>query len=224
MNHRIMRWLFSCIIGLGIVFSVLLLIANYLITSNTKNLTFDRVEDIPSNEVGVLLGTSKYRAGSGLNSYFQARIEATVDLYNAGKIQLIIVSGDNSSKFYNEPRMMRKELIKKGIPEDRIIFDFAGFRTLDSVIRANKIFGQTSFTVISQKFQNERAVYIAKNNGLQAIGYNAKGDPDIRMTFREYFARLLCVTDVLILDRKPRFLGKREDIQKELEKLKGDDD
>lgn len=218
-KRKYLHRLFVCLISLGIIFSSFLLFANYLVTSVTKNLTFDNINDIPSNKVGVILGTSKYRIGNGINSYFKSRIEAAVELYNAGKIKMIIVSGDNSSNSYNEPRVMRKELIKQGIPEDRIIFDFAGFRTLDSVVRANKIFGQTSFTIISQKFQNERALYIANQHGYSAVGFNAKGEPDIKMMFREYFARLLCVIDVLILNREPKFLGEPENIQKALEKF-----
>ncbi len=222
-NHKIIHKIFTCVIGLGILISLMLLVANYLITSSTKEYTYDDLDKIPANEVGVIMGTSKYRTKSGINNYFKARIDAAVDLYNAGKIKMIIVSGDNSSNFYNEPRVMRKELIKNGIPENRIIFDFAGFRTLDSVIRANKIFGQSSFTVISQKFQNERAIYIAQKNGFNAIGYNAKGDPDLKMTLREYLARFLCVVDVLVINREPKFLGKPENIQLSLEKFNESD-
>lgn len=96
------------------------------------------------------------------NTYFDNRIRAATDLYKSGKIQYIIVSGDNSTKDYNEPEDMQTALVQQGIPKDKIIPDHAGFRTLDSVIRAKEIFGQTQLVIISQKFHNERAVFLAR--------------------------------------------------------------
>jgi SanA protein len=109
--------------------------------------------------VGLVLGTSQYLKNGYLNWYFKYRIEATVELYKKGKIDFILVSGDNSHKNYDEPTAFKNELIKRGIPADQIYLDYAGFRTLDSVVRAKEIFGQTSITIISQKFHNERAIY-----------------------------------------------------------------
>ena len=88
-----------------------------------------------------------------------------MELFQAGKISRILVSGDNRRMNYNEPVEMRKALIAHGIPDSVIVMDFAGIRTLDSVIRAKKVFGQDRFTIISQRFHNERALYIAGRNG-----------------------------------------------------------
>ncbi len=136
-------------------------IANSVINNNTNALVYDDTTKIPYNKVALLLGTSKNLNSGQPNQYFANRIKATVDLYKAHKIEIIVISGDNSKKDYNEPLDMKAELIKQGIPEDKIYLDYAGFRTFDSVIRMNKIFGQSSFTIISQKFHNQRAVYIA---------------------------------------------------------------
>ncbi len=108
---------------------------------------------------------------------------------------------------------MKNDLIAKGVPEDRIFEDFAGFRTLDSVVRAKEIFGQDDITIISQKWHNERAIYLAEANDINAIGFNAKG---VKITYRfglktrirEYFARVKVFID-LIIGKEPKFLGKK---------------
>lgn len=109
---------------------------NWKIAGDTKAYVFDRISDVPQQKVGVLLGTSKLLKNGNSNQYFTNRIEAAVQLFEQDKIQYIIVSGDNSSKEYNEPEDMKIALVERGIPENRIILDYAGFRTFDSVIRA----------------------------------------------------------------------------------------
>lgn len=135
-------------------------------------------------------------------------MEAAAELFNAGKIKFIIVSGDNSVNEYNETRDMKKSLIAMGVPEDKIIEDFAGFRTLDSVIRAKEVFGRDSIIVISQKFQNQRAIFIGKNHDIYALGFNAREVPKRYSTLtetREYFARVKAVLDVYVLAKMPKF-------------------
>lgn len=127
------------------------------------------VDKLPSYEVGLLLGTSPSVNGMN-NIFFSTRIEAAKTLYERGKIQHILVSGDNATKSYNEPEAMKKALIKAGIPESAITLDYAGFRTLDSVVRAREIFGQADgFIIISQPFHVERALFLARANGIEAI-------------------------------------------------------
>lgn len=165
---------------------------------------FDDLEQIPYRRVGLVLGT---KAGS--NPYFTHRMEAAAALYHAGKVDHLIVSGDNSRTNYNEPLDMRTALMAAGVDSTHITLDFAGFRTLDSVVRALKVFGQQRFIVISQRFHNERAVYIARKHGIDAIGYNAE-DVDARRGFRtqvrEKFARTKVFLD-LVLGVEPHFLG-----------------
>ena len=165
---------------------------NFEIESKTQNFVTDDIEKLPNQKVGVLLGTSKTLPSGYKNYYFYYRIDAAEKLYKSGKIEYIIVSGDNSRKDYNEPEDMKNELINRGIPTDRIYEDFAGFRTLDSVVRAKEIFGQNSYIIISQKFHNERAVYLAQKNGIEAFGFNAKDVnkyAGIKTKIREYLAR-----------------------------------
>lgn len=188
---------------------VLIIISENIIHANRKQ-CFDNVADLPVNKVGLLLGTSKY-IGKQLNYYYKYRIEATSRLYKSGKIKYVLVSGDNHHKSYNEPETFKNDLIKKGIPANKIFLDYAGFRTFDSVIRSKKVFGQNSITIISQKFHNERALFIAKHKGIKAVAYNAKdlhGKFGLKTRIRERFARVKAILDVFILNTKPKFLGK----------------
>src|SRR5690606_7092746 len=121
---------------------LLIFFTNHSIEKTTKNKTFFNTADIKKNKVGLLLGTAKYYKDGGINLYFKYRINAAVELYESGKIEYILVSGDNRSLNYNEPMTFKKELIKRGIPANRIFLDYAGFRTLDSVVRSKAIFGQ----------------------------------------------------------------------------------
>lgn len=193
----------------------IIIYSNWRIESTAGKDIYNNIKDLPKNKVGLVLGTTKYITRGVLNPYFVYRIEAAVELYKAGKIEYILVSGDNSEIFYNEPITMKKELISYGIPEEAIFLDFAGFRTLDSVIRCKEVFGQDQFTIISQQFQNLRAVYIAQNANINAIAYNSK---DVGLFFgiktqaRELFARVNAIIDVHILHKRPKFLGQKVNI------------
>jgi SanA protein len=186
-------------------------ICNWKVESASQHLVSRDLSQIPPSKVGLLLGTSKYLRSGEANPYFYNRIDAAAELYQAGKIEYILVSGDNGSIYYNEPRDMKKALLERGIPEKSIYMDYAGFRTLDSVIRCKEIFGQHRFIVISQEFHTKRAVYIARTHGLETFGYNAKDVQyqGLELSLREKLARVKAFIDVNILMEKPRFLGER---------------
>lgn len=206
------------IIWTGIILIVALLVvvfsANTIIECSTDDYIYSDLEGVPYNKVGLVLGTSRYLRDGSPNQYFANRVKAAAALYYARKINYIVVSGDNGKTEYNEPLDLKVELVKLGIPDSVIYLDYAGFRTYDSVIRLNKIFGQSSFTVISQEFHNRRAIFIAKHNDLAAIGYNAR-DVDLYNGFktqvREKIARLHCFIDLLFASN-PKFLGEKIEI------------
>jgi SanA protein len=180
------------------------------ITSSTKQQIYSEVEKIPNNKVGLVLGTSSLLKNGNHNPYFIYRMEAAAKLYHSGKIKVLIVSGDNHTKGYNEPQDMEDYLKRLNVPASKIIKDYAGFRTFDSVIRAKKTFGQTNFTIISQKFHNERALFICNQNNIDAIAFNAQAVISTpRNTLREYLAKFKAVLDVFILDTQPKFLGEK---------------
>lgn len=200
-------FLLSCALAVGC--------AEFVINRKTKHLTFSNTEAITYNRVGVVLGTSKMLRRGIPNLYFKYRIQAVRELYSAGKISFVLVSGDNGHMSYNEPRDFKNALIEAGIPSEKIFLDFAGFRTYDSMIRAHKVFGLSRFTVISQQFHNERAIYIARRMGLDVVGYNARDVGSyygFKTKLREYFARVKVFID-LALKKEPRFLGEPVVIQ-----------
>ena len=194
---------------MGVILSVLcipiMLVCNQIIVNNAKGKTFSEIDSIKYNKVGLLLGTTPQARFDRITNYFFVyRIDAAEQLYKAGKIEKILISGDeNSLDGINEPECMRDSLVARGIPASAIILDGKGYRTICSVINANKMFGLKSFTIISQKFHNERAIYQAEHLGLDVEdiqAYNAK-DPKSRRayltTIREYFARVKMFLDIM---------------------------
>ena len=172
---------------------------------------YDAPSDVPIHDVAVVLGTSPKVAGGRPNLLYEARIDAAAQLYTAGRVKCLLVSGDNGDRRYNEPTRMRADLIRRGIPAKDVVCDYAGFRTLDSIVRAQKVFGQDRFVIVSQPFHNERAVYIARQRGINAIAYNAVQAPlGFGLWVRERFARFTAILDMNVFNRQPRFLGKRE--------------
>jgi len=187
-------------------------LCNFWVEQSTRKQVYSDAATIPTNPVGLVLGTSKYLVGGVENPYFTNRIKAAVLLYKERKIKHILVSGDNRLKEYNEPRYMLKALIAQGIPEKDITMDFAGFRTLDSVVRSKEVFGQSSITIISQKFHNQRALFLANHRAVQAVGFNAKDVPltrSLKTRLREPLARCKAVLDILVLNKQPKFLGEK---------------
>lgn len=188
-----------------VVCIALMLICDQIVVSNAKGKVFSDIDSIKSNKVGLLLGTTpQARIGRITNYFFIYRIDAAEKLYKAGKIERILISGDeNSLDGINEPECMKDSLVARGIPASSIILDGKGYRTICSVVNANKVFGLKSFTIISQKFHNERAIYQAKHLGLDVEnlqGYNAKTPRSRRAyltTIREYFARVKMFIDIM---------------------------
>ncbi len=206
--------LFKKLIKLGIIIIMILLVVDLVITQKAKPFIFDNTDDLAINRVGLVLGAGKYTKHGGINLYYKYRLEAAIQLYRAGKIEFILVSGDNGRKYYDEPTDFKNDLIKKGIPENKIYLDYAGFRTLDSMVRAKKVFGLSKFTIISQKFHNERALFLAHNFDIDAIAFNAKdmkGSYGLKTKLREYLARTKATLDILFAV-KPKYLGPRIEI------------
>lgn len=198
-----------------VLFISIVLTSDFIVEFSTKNRIFNSIENIPSADVALVLGTSKYTTKGYANLFFKYRIQAAVDLYKVGKIKHIIVSGDNSLFEYNEPREMRRALLREGIPENAITLDYAGFRTLDSVVRCKEVFGQNHFIIISQEFHVARALFIAKKFKINAVGYAAKSPPQeysFKTNVREFFARTMAIFDLYVLNTQPKFLGNREEI------------
>lgn len=210
-----MKKLFLFAICVGII----LMLPWMLISFATTGMIYMNVDDVPARKYGLLLGTSPGAQNSNL--FFNTRIEAAKILYEKGKIEYIIVSGDNSTSSYNEPLYMKTELERRGVATDKIVMDYAGFRTLDSVLRAKEIFSLTDdITIISQPFHLERALFLAKFHKINAIGFGAA---DVSLKYglqtyiREIGARWLAMYDT-IRGTQATVLGDKVEISENAEK------
>lgn len=210
-----MRRLIRVTVYFFVFLLLLILSSNLWIIWSTADKMYDRASEIPSNNVGLVLGTSNRTARGEPNPFFQNRIEAAYQLFKAGKVKHFILSGDNRSVYYNEPVMMQRALLSKGVPDSVITLDYAGLRTLDSIIRCKEIFGQDSITVVTQSFHGYRALFISEYYNLNAVVLAAES-PGIADAFpvriREYLARFVAVMDLYVLGTAPRFMGQKEEL------------
>lgn len=187
----------------------------WFVTLRVQDSLYTDVEKVPFMQTALLLGTAKNTASGNVNDFFARRIDAACTLYFAGKVKKILLSGDNNDPYYNEPRDMSHFLMARGVPASAIRMDYAGFRTFDSVVRAHLIFRQSNFVIVSQRFHVERALFIAKAQGVAAIGFAAKDVSNrrdhYRILVREAFARIQTVLDCYVFQTQPRYLGPIED-------------
>lgn len=189
---------------------VFVLVCNAWIIRGTAGKVYTSQADVPSNRIGLVLGAGVRTWDGVANPHFEARIAAAAALYRYGKVQRLLLSGDNHSANYDEPEDMRQALIERGVPDSAIAVDDAGFRTLDSVARAREVFGIDSVTIITDRFHAYRAVFLARHFGLDACAFCCAEVPfsiSSKPRFREIGARVVAVLDVFVLRTKPRFLG-----------------
>jgi SanA protein len=200
------RWL----LGTALALLLGLFGSHWLVKRAGRNQLYDKASDLPEKRVLVVLGCSKLIQNAWTNWFFTYRIRAAVQAWQAGKAKAIIVSGDNHSKGYDEPSDMKASLIEAGVPEEVIYCDYAGLRTLDSIVRAKRIFSQDKITIVSQRFHNERALFLAQQHGIDAIGLNAQDVPvsnALQTYLREILARVSAVLDCWVLGTQPKFAG-----------------
>ncbi|SET43021.1 SanA/YdcF family protein [Thorsellia anophelis] len=209
-SKLLLKWivkLFYASMIFGLLSGLFLFSINYWVTSKTSAYIFTTIDEIPINQVGLVLGTSKYYRNGNLNQYYQARIDGAANLFFNNKVEYLLLSGDNRQINYNEPITMRKDLISRGIDKNNIILDYAGFRTLDSIVRAKKVFQRESFTIITQRFHCERALFIAMFEGVDAVCLAVEDPYSGPFHFREVLARVAAVIDLYLLGKEPYFLG-----------------
>lgn len=187
--------------------TVIAVVCDAIVRLRAGGRCFDDAERVPHNKMGLVLGTSPLAPDGGANMYFVYRVEAAACLYKMGKVDWLLLSGDRSGEDYDEPQAMRDALIAHGVPAESIVLDKSGFRTLNSIVHTNKVYGQSSVTIISQRFHNQRAVFLALCNGVDAVAYNAedvvKWNKYLKIHGREYLARVRMFVD-LIMRREKR--------------------
>lgn len=213
MNNALVKLFWRFFYGgvTGIIFiAAFLIFSKWHIRYTTKKQVYSKVQDVPYHKVALVLGTSRYVHAHQHNLYFDYRIEAAAELYFAKKVSFILVSGDNRSANYNEPKDMQRALMEKGIPKEAIILDYAGIHTLDSVIRCKKVFGQDKCVIVSQPFHVARALFIANRTKMSCVGYMAKDVPlrnDYKTPIREFFACGKAVLSMYLFHSQPKHLG-----------------
>lgn len=201
MKNMVGSNLFWYVLVTVLVCLVVIIGCQVAVISASRGRMYSDVKEIPHREVGLLLGTSPKGRTGRPNQFFLRRIDAAVKLYEADKIERIIISGARHSQWYDEPEAMRRALIDRGVPDSILALDGEGFRTLASIVRAKDEYGARSLTIISQKFHNERAIFMAKHNGVDAIAFNAANTSSrkwkIIMMLRECASRVKAVLEVL---------------------------
>ncbi|MBK5929537.1 hypothetical protein CCR82_03055 [Halochromatium salexigens] len=207
------RGLLFLVLGLVGMLAALVLV-DLRISLATRDAITETLDEVEPTEVALILGTSRGQRGKP-NRFYQARIEAAAALYHSGRVLGILVSGDNATRYYNEPIAMQRDLMALGVPGEHITLDYAGFRTLDSMVRAKEVFGLDRVLVVSQRFHLARAIFLARRFGLNAHGFAAADPPHlgyVRVRAREILARSAAVLD-LLTGQGPRFLGARETVR-----------
>lgn len=203
------------LLAAGMAAALLVLAMNQWVVRSEKGRVFTQVSVLPKNDVGLVLGCSKWLASGNPNPHFQSRMDAAAQLYHSGKVKHLLLSGDNHRVGYDEPTDMKESLLARGVPAEAMTLDYAGFRTLDSVVRAREVFGCTRLTIITEDFHAHRAVFLARHEGLDAVGY-CSPVVDVRRSFRtrirEVGARVKAVADLYVLHTKPKFLGDKIEI------------
>ncbi len=192
--------LLKSFLSISIILFLVLIISYSYVTVSANSQTYSNVVKIPFNHTALLLGTSKYMNNGNVNLFFTTRCNALVELWKNRKVSSIIISGDSTSKNYDEPELMRQELLSKGLPDSIIILHKTGYNTKASIFFC-KNSNICQLTIISQKFHNERAIIISKSMGIDAIGFNAKPvytTYGIRVIIREWFARVKLVIELVI--------------------------
>ncbi|MGH8538898.1 MAG: SanA/YdcF family protein [Stenotrophobium sp.] len=211
-KRKFQRWFWS---GL-FLFVLVVVLSNRWVINSTDAYLYTNWALLPENDVGLVLGTSPYTSSGKSSPEFYGRVHAAAQLYQLGKVKHLIVSGANPDSTYNEPRQMLKELVRSGVPERDITMDFAGFRTLDSIRRAQLVFGLQRFTIITTRYHAWRAIFLARKMGMDVAGYAAPidvtGDLGRRNPVREIFARTLAVLDVVFLGTQPAITGEPQTI------------
>jgi SanA protein len=207
------RWRLACLCLL--VFLMPAGINLWIVLSGGSRV-FNDAEKLPANDVGLVLGAVPRFKSRKIKPLFRARMEDAARLYHSGKVKHLLLSGRRNNRGYNEPAEMKTLALELGVPESAMTLDYAGFRTLDSIIRAKEVYGLTRFTIITNDFHTYRALFLSKGNNIDAVAFYSERFPLTKLgdeISREWLARVKAVIDVYILRKRPRTLGPRVEIK-----------
>ena len=206
---RLMLCFLLCVVAVVLMAGALAWLAERRLDRAAEANSFSDVGKVPAVDVALVLGTAPIGPEGGPNRYFVYRLDAAAALYKAGMAKYLIVSVTRDGR-YDEPTAMRAGLIERGVPEEAIYRDFDGDRTLESIVRARRIYGQTRLVIVSQRFHLSRALFLARHAGMDAWGFEAR-DVDtpysILTELRRYPSALRAYWDVW-MKTAPAELGK----------------
>lgn len=192
-------------IAILVILAIIVALCNISVDRNAEGRTFSDINDVPTMQTALLLGTNpKTRDGKRPSSFYLARINATAELYKHGKFRQLIISGDRREG-YDEPQTMRHDLIERGVPDSIIMMDGQGYRTLMSLRNSKQYFGVHDMIIISQKWHNERSIFLADKMNIKAVGYNADDVRHPRAIWthiRELLARVKLFIDLYVTHRE----------------------
>ena len=192
-------------IAILVILASVIALCNISVDRNAEGRTFSNINDVPTMQTALLLGTNpKTRDGKRPSSFYLARINATAELYKHGKFRQLIISGDKREG-YDEPQTMRHDLIERGVPDSIIMMDGQGYRTLLSLKNSKQYFGIHDMIIISQKWHNERSIFLADKMNIKAVGYNADDVRHPRAIWthiRELLARVKLFIDLYVTHRE----------------------
>lgn len=191
-----------------------ILVPNLVIPATASDLIVDRPEDAPSAPVAIVLGARVWEGGTP-SAMLADRLETAIRLYHLGKVEKLLLSGDHGQKEYDEVNAMLAYVRDRGVPDEDVFTDHAGFSTYDTMYRARDVFAVTSALVVTQRFHLERAVYIAHELGLDVVGVPADIQPYIgeaRFALRDWLARVKAFFQLHVTHPLPRYLGPVIDI------------
>lgn len=210
---RVLRAILMMLGSVALLAIMLLLAANLWVLGQTDERIEHELSQCRGERVGIAFGTSHWTRSGHRNPYFEARMSASARLLRLGRVDHLLLSGDNRTLSYNEPITMWRDLLGRGVPEADMTLDYAGFSTFDTLARAHEVFGVERALLITQAWHLPRALFIAESLGIEARGcavveHKAKGQ--WRLAAREWLARLATLGDLYLWERKPHFLGPRE--------------
>lgn len=209
-NGRKLKKLFFISLAFLVLLLLLIQLLYTWVERSTQKFVAHQTNELPHCKAALVLGTSHRNKWGGANLFFKYRMQAAYQLYQSGKVDYLVLSGDNRKATYNEPEEMRKHLLVLGVPDTALYLDYAGFRTFDSVVRMKAIFGQQRFILVSQPFHVQRALFIAQHKGLEAMGFPEQDVPSnysLSASIREYGARVKMLLDLYVLQTEPHFYG-----------------
>lgn len=209
MNRFFQIFISSTLIIIGFIL-LLYFLVNIYITHSSKSYIQKDLGSTPSSFTGLVLGAGVYKNGSP-SPVLRDRLETAYELYRSGKIKKLLLSGDHGGKYYDEVNTMKGYLESKGVPQQDIFLDHAGFDTYNSITRANKIFLVDDMIIITQQFHLPRAIYIAKEQEIKVAGISADKRKYMHLNylkFRESLANIKAFFETIV-HRKPRFLGEK---------------